>query len=193
MTKHLFSLIPFPATNVPDITITGKISRRSNLLTLHYSVTGSIEEILFPLPTAHPRRKAELWKQTCFEFFLAKKEEPQYWEYNMSPSGDWNAYRMDVYRRVGFREEMLVQRLQFDQQKVTDAFTLDVEVNLDPIAQPEDNLDIGITAVIQKKDGSETYWALAHPASQADFHMRESFILALAGQTQPLEQSVPGG
>lgn len=193
MTEQLFSLLPFPTANIPEITITGKISRRNNLLTLHYSVSGRVEEILLPSLIASHSRRAELWKQTCFEFFLAKKGQPQYWEFNLSPSGDWNAYQMDAYRRVGFREETSVQRLQFFMQQATGMITLDAQVDLDSIIQQGDDIEVGITAIVQTNDGYETYWALTHPAPQADFHIRESFILELVGQTQPVGQSVPGG
>jgi hypothetical protein len=118
---------------------------------------------------------------TCFEFFLAVKESPQYWEFNMSPSGDWNAYHMDAYRRIGFREEILIQQLPFQIQKDANNFLLRAEIDLSPILHPEQALDIGITAIIQTLDGNETYWALVHPAPQADFHLRESFIIGLAG------------
>lgn len=110
----------------------------------------------------------------------------------MSPSGDWNVYRMDAYRRVGFSEETSIQRLQFEVRKEARLLTLSAAVDLSLIVQQSQSLDIGVTAVIQMKDGNETYWALAHPAPSADFHLRESFTLALAGQTHPSPQSAPG-
>lgn len=200
MPRQSFSLIPFPAPNIPDITITGDISRQNNLLVLHYSLAGNIEAILLPSLSTHPGRKAELWKATCFEFFLGVKDQPQYWEFNMSPSGDWNVYRMDAYRRVGFSEEMSIQRLQFEVWKArversrneAGILTLNAAADLSLIVQQSQPLEIGITAVTQTKDGYETYWALTHPAPYADFHLRESFTLALAGQTHPSPQSAPG-
>ena len=33
--------------------------------------------------------------------------------------------------------------------------------------------------VIETVDGERSYWALAHPAGQPDFHHRDSFTLAL--------------
>ena len=95
MTELPFSLIPFLDANVPDITIKGKILRQNNLLTIHYALTGKIEDIFLPSPTVNPTRKEELWKNTCLEFFLAVKDSSGYWEFNLSPSGDWNVYRMD--------------------------------------------------------------------------------------------------
>ena len=192
MTEQSFSLIPFPAPNVPEITITGTIARQNGVLTLHYSLAGNIADIFLPSLSAHPGRKDGLWQTTCFELFLAVKDQPGYWEFNMSPSGDWNVYRMDAYRRIGFREETSIQRLPFEVRKTAGTFTLDLAVDLTRILHIDQRLEVGVTAVIQTRDGSATYWALNHPASQADFHRRESFTLALAGQTHPSLPFVPG-
>ena len=194
MTEQPFSLIPFPAQNIPDITITGKISLQNDLLVLHYSLLGKIGNVLLPAASASPRRKNELWKTTCFEFFLAIKDQPGYWEFNMSPSGDWNVYRMDAYRRAGFREETSIQRLQLEAKREAGMFVLSAAIDLNPIFQhgfASQLLEAGITAIIQTKDGDETYWALAHPAPYADFHLRESFTLALAGETHLAQQPAP--
>jgi hypothetical protein len=179
MTEHPFSLIPFPAPHLPAITLTGNIARH-HFLDIRYLLTGNVDELFLPPPSPRPGRRAELWKATCFEFFLAAKDEPGYWEFNMSPSGDWNVYRMDAYRRIGFREETKIPQLPLDIKRDLDRFSLDVAVDVAPLVQPKQEIQIGITAVIQTKDGSETYWALAHPAPQADFHSRESFTVALA-------------
>lgn len=193
MTEQSFTLIPFPAPAIPEIIITGQISCRGNVLALRYLLTGKTEDIFLPPPEEHPSRKDDLWKMTCFEFFLAVKGQSQYWEFNMSPSGDWNVYRMDAYRRAGFREETSIQQLQLESQREHGLFRLNVTADLSHIIMHDELAEIGVTAIIQTKDGNETYWALIHPAPQADFHLRESFILALAAQTHPLGQSAPAG
>lgn len=180
MTQQPFSLIPFPDPDLPDITIEGKVTRKSNLLTVHYALAGEFDEIFLPASSANPARKDELWKTTCLEFFIAVKNLPEYWEFNMSPSGDWNVFRMEAYRRIGFREEASIQRLQFDVWEDTNGLVLDAAVDLNPIIQTDQILEVGVTAIVQTRNGSETYWALLHPAPQADFHLRESFILAMA-------------
>jgi hypothetical protein len=159
---------------------------------LHYALAGNLEEIILPAPSPNPGRKDELWKSTCFECFIAIKDQPQYWEFNMSPSGAWNVYRMDAYRRVGFREATSIERLPFETQKEANTFVLNAVVDVSSLFQLNDLLEVAITAIIQTKDGKETYWALTHPMPQADFHLRESFILALAPQIHPLGQSAPG-
>jgi hypothetical protein len=193
MIEHSFSLIPFPAPNLPAVSLTGTVSLKNHILTLHYSLTGNIAEILLPPASPQPSRRDELWKATCFEFFLAVKDQSAYWEFNMSPSGDWNVYRMDAYRRIGFRTEREFPQLTFETKRERNEFSLDISVDLTPILQPEEEGELGITAILQTKDGYETYWALAHPGSQADFHLRESFILPLAIQTPLSGRAAPGG
>lgn len=181
MRRHSFSLIPFPDSRLLEIEIRGRVLRRGNVLFISYSVTGEIQDILLPEAANHPGRRGELWRKTCFEFFLAECDQPHYWEFNLSPSGDWNVYRMDAYRRVGFREEELFQELHFSVRSDPGCLSIASTVDLNSIVEPAREVQVGITAVIQARDGCETYWSLAHPGPQADFHARDSFILALEG------------
>ncbi len=179
MSEQTFSLIPFADPHLPEIRITGSISRKRNDLSVRYELTGNIDSLSLPEPSAQPARKDELWKFTCLEFFMAVPDQPEYWEFNMSPSGNWNVYHMDAYRRISFREETLIQRLPLSVRKETGCVSIDATVDLNPIVKAEDLLRVGITSIIQTKEGYETYWALTHPEVQADFHIRESFIIEL--------------
>jgi len=174
-----FELIPFPSDKTSDITITGTIKRIDNQLSIQYEVDGNIDQIVFPALSAHPSRKDDLWKATCFEFFIAITDQSQYWEFNMSPSSDWNVYVMDAYRQVNMREEIAYSQLPFEFNVAQDKLSVNISLDLSLIVQPEQLLQIGIAAIIQTKDRKESYWALAHPNPQADFHLRESFNLSL--------------
>lgn len=177
-----FALIPFPANDLPKIQIRGEIERIRNRLSIHYSVTGKIDSILLPSISYLPSRKHDLWKATCFEFFIAFKDQPRYWEFNLSPSSAWNVYAMDAYRQVNMREETRFPQLPFEFVNTDGELSLDVSVDLSPILPRDSILQIGITAIIQTGDGNETYWALSHPGAptaQADFHLRESFVIEL--------------
>ncbi|HET6824241.1 MAG TPA: DOMON-like domain-containing protein [Anaerolineales bacterium] len=188
-----FTLIPFPAVDIPAISLTGRLLLEKHVLTLHYTLSGNTDCVLLPHLSQTPGRKDELWRETCFEFFLAVKDQPGYWEFNMSPSGNWNVYRMDAYRRIGFREETAISKLEFEFGKGMDGHSLDVSVDLTPLFTTGSELQLAIAAVIQTRDGDETYWALIHPAPNADFHLRESFILELAEQIHPSPQSALDG
>lgn len=176
---QVFKLKPFPSNIIPNIKIIGEIVRVENRLFLRYEVNGDTHAILLPAKASTPSRTDDLWKATCFEFFLALPNQPAYWEFNMSPSGGWNVYKMDAYRREGFREDIAFTQLPFLFSNTDNKLSLDISVDLSPIAQPHQVVYVGITAIIQTMEGHETYWALAHPGPQADFHLRESFILGL--------------
>ena len=179
MKDHSFSLVPFPDLDIPKIEITGKISRVRNLLRIRYCLSGSSSNILIPEPAGYPARKDELWLETCFEFFLAHPGHPSYWEFNLSPSGDWNIFRMDAYRRAGFRQEEKIQGLQIRIGHDDGRICLDADVNLSPIMAAGNRIQAGVASVIQTRDRHETYWALAHPGARPDFHLRESFMLEI--------------
>jgi hypothetical protein len=177
-----FTLIPFRANDLPQIQIRGEIERIRNRLSIHYSVTGKLGSILLPSIAHLPFRKHDLWKATCFEFFIAFQDQPRYWEFNLSPSSDWNVYAMDAYRQVNMREETRFPQLPFEFVNTDGELSLDVSVDLSPILARDSILQIGITAIIQTQNGNETYWALSHPGAptaQADFHLRESFAIEL--------------
>lgn len=175
-----FSLIPFSISDSPQITIHGIVNRQRSRFLFSYIVAGNIEKIFFPSPIANPIRKDDLWKTTCFEFFLAVKNSPRYWEFNLSPSGEWNAYVMDAYRQVNMREERRVQRMQFTVQKDAEYFSLEGELDLSACITKESPIELGIASVIKTNGGRESFWALTHPRAAADFHLRNSFIVEFA-------------
>jgi len=181
-----FSLIPF-SDNCPhpEIEITGQIERFNQQLSINFQLTGEIEKSAIVPPDANPSRRNELWQTTCFEFFLGLKGSPKYWEFNLSPAGYWNIYRFDDYRQ-GMAEELAFQSLPFLVKIQSDSLTLSLDLNLEAIIRPTQDLEVGITTVIQSKinnliseQNSITYWALTHVGQEADFHQKKSFILDL--------------
>ena len=179
MIQRSFDLIPFPSPNLPELKITGKIFREQNILTVNYRLAGDLDLVCFPNAASHPARKPELWLETCFEFFLAIPGQTQYWEFNLSPSKNWNAFHMDAYRRVDFRPEDRIENLNIAIEKNKDRFHLSADTDLKQIIPAETQIQVAITSVIQTMDKNESYWALLHPGPAADFHLRESFVLSL--------------
>lgn len=186
MNKQTFSLQPFPSTeSFPHLKITGNISRNANQLTICYNLGGDLKEIALAKPTEGiaslsnaPSRKHELWEDTCFEFFLGIKDSARYWEFNLSPAGHWNVYRFDGYRQ-GMQEETAFEKLPFSVHNQADSLELALNVNLDKIVSAEQEIQVAITTVINHRDSEITYWALTHRGAEADFHLRDSFIVEL--------------
>jgi hypothetical protein len=157
-----FSLQPFPAGKIPaDLQITGQVVRDGTRLEIDYRLTGNIAAILLDRGTKRPKRSHQLWQATCFEFFLGLTDSSRYWEFNLSPTGNWNIYCFDDYRQ-GMREETSFTRLPFSTELQSDLYHLNLVVDLAPIIPPQQSLDLAITAVVQEKDQEISYWALTH-------------------------------
>ena len=186
MSEQTFSLQPFPSTkSLPNLKIAGNIARNGNQLAIRYILEDDLKEIALAKPTGGiapptntPSRKHELWQDTCFEFFLGIKDFARYWEFNLSPTGHWNVYRFDGYRQ-GMQEETAFENLPFNVQNQTDSLILTLDVDLDKIISAEQAIEVGITTVIKDRNGEVTYWALTHQGAEADFHLRDSFILEM--------------
>jgi hypothetical protein len=129
----------------------------------------------FVIPAGDGVRADGLWQTTCFEAFLRGSGEVAYQEWNFAPSGDWAAYDF-----TGYREGMS-----------------NAEVGAPPYIRMEDNFtwwtlgatiavpagrtwDLGLSAVLEEKDGTKSYWALAHPDGKPDFHHPDCFAAKLA-------------
>ena len=184
MIQQIFELRPFPGSNAPtNLRVTTRIERQSNLLTLRYSLKDSSSQVAIPPRVDPPQRKNNLWEETCFEFFVAKKpglsDKPGfstgYWEFNFAPSRHWNVYHFDSYRQ-GMKEESAFSHLPIDVSRIEDLLWLQAKIPLGKLRLGDLKIQIGITAVVKTKDGNVSYWARAHCGQQPDFHLRESFL-----------------
>ncbi len=173
-------------------------SQASSSLKICYSLKGAVESLLLPpmqtKPVAHgplQGRAHELWKNTCFEWFIGLKNSPQYWEFNLSQQGYWNFYELQSYRSE-LRESDLCTPTKFkcstameDKSNSTDS-SLDVEVdiNLNNLLQKYPSLIeegiLAITGVIRWNDGNVSYYSLQHPKDKPDFHHRDGFQIELS-------------
>lgn len=179
MIHKAFSLKPFPAAGLPpDIGIVGYAARNEEKLSVMYELRGPLTQLVIPAPADMPARRDKLWEETCFEFFLSPKNSDRYWEFNLSPAGQWNVYRFASYRE-GIQEEPAFASLPFAVEVRPDALRLSLELDLTTIIQRDLTVSVGIAAVIKLTDGKINYWALAHTGPKPDFHRRDGFILEL--------------
>jgi hypothetical protein len=146
--------------------------------TLWYAIEGEIGDILIPSPT-HSRRVDSLWKSTCFEAFFRKPGASDYLEFNFSPSAEWAAYMFDAYR-AGMRPFDIVHAPIISH--IEQSFMLDIHVTL-PI-DPQHWL-AAFSAVIEERNGTRSYWALAHPPGEPDFHHPDCFAFELPAGKAP--------
>jgi predicted GIY-YIG superfamily endonuclease len=134
---------------------------------LAYHVTGG--PMRLPDPAATERTDG-LWQTTCFELFVRTGGET-YCEFNFAPSTQWAAYRFDAHR-AGMRDLVLATPVITRKDD-----GIDVVINLLWLGDRE--LHIGLSAIIEEKDGTKSYWALKHPPGAPDFHHPDCFALQL--------------
>ncbi|RJP18318.1 MAG: hypothetical protein C4529_12870 [Deltaproteobacteria bacterium] len=172
-----FTLVPFRGEeDRPDLAITGQAGRQAGLLSVRYAILGNLSELAIPAPEETPGRKNALWKGTCLELFIGTTGTEAYWEFNLSPGGDWNIYRFATYR-AGMREETAVSTLPFEVRAESDALRLSLDLDLATILPPGQAIEVGICAVLRTIAGGTSHWALAHHGPRPDFHRREGFGL----------------
>jgi hypothetical protein len=124
---------------------------------------------------SEPWRADELWRTTCFEAFFKRAGEDSYREWNFAPSGNWAAYDFTAHRDGMARAEVASPpyiRMEDNFTWWTVGATIAVEA--DPQWQ------LGLSAVLEEKDGTKSYWALAHPPGDPpDFHHPDCFAARL--------------
>lgn len=178
MSPTAFELAPYPGAAVPaGARIQGTARRVGAILELEWRLQVPAEAI--PALAARPERRRELWEATCCECFLRSPEHAGYWELNLSPAGHWNVFRFLGYR-TGMMDEPAVSALACTITR--DAAGCEVRVALDTTALglAEVAWELAIATVLAEPGGRISYWALAHPGEQPDFHHPEAFQLPLA-------------
>jgi hypothetical protein len=165
------ALVPHPVTPCPAVkSIRVDVHREPRALSLRYVLAGDLQRVRIPAPRA-PLRVDGLWRHTCFELFLGVAGEPEYREFNFSPSGEWAAYRFAGYREAGVSLDCPPPGIRAHVER-------DLEVHAE-LACAAGALRLGLSAVIEDEAGSLTYWALRHPSAKPDFHHNEAFALEL--------------
>jgi len=177
-----------------------------------FTVLAPPSALKVPAPTA-PARAYGLWKHTCFEVFLMDPNDGSYLEFNFAPSGEWAAYRFDGYRKgmrelevktppqiftldpaqlaLAWKARMSALGLGQDSPLMAPPPIPEAPLqNFNLFAEFEDTgLDkdtawrAGVSAVIEESDGTKSYWALAHPPGEPDFHDADGFVLELSSRT----------
>jgi hypothetical protein len=149
-----------------------------DVLALRYSVIGAIGALHLPPPAA-PVRADELWKHTCFEAFVGVPQEEAYYEFNLSPSTRWAAYRFSAYRQ-GMAVAAEAGEPRIETHASSDVYTLSASLDLAGLVLPKGAWPLALSAVIEEQNGRKSYWALAHPPGKPDFHHRDGFTVSLS-------------
>lgn len=169
----------------PGLVLEAEAERRGASLWLRYRLSGPVADLVIP-EVADQGRTDGLWRHSCFEAFVRAREEYPYLEVNLSPSTGWATYRFD-----GYRASMRQARAEPWQILVTatgdhSGLELEAEIGMDPGDLRMDAAwKLGLSAVLEDREGGLSYWALAHPPGKPDFHSPDCFALELPAPERP--------
>ena len=128
----------------------------------------------FVIPNGEPGRADDLWQTTCFEAFL-KRDGEAYREWNFAPSGQWAAYDFSGYREPSAEPDVAPPYIRMEDNFTW--WTLGATIAVEAAVEWQ----LGLSAVLEEKDGTKSYWALAHPDDdRPDFHDPVCFVARLA-------------
>lgn len=177
MTARATPLRPFGAAEPPwGLRLEAAATRAGDVLEVGFRLAGETAGIVPACGAGPGARRDGLWRNTCFEAFVAVAGEARYLEVNLAPTRDWNVYLFDG-PRLGMRPDTASS----DPPRATDqhdgVIAASFSLPLTSLAPAGRVLEIGLAAVIRRADGRLGHWALAHPGDRLDFHRRDGFLL----------------
>ncbi|HEU5482939.1 MAG TPA: DOMON-like domain-containing protein [Sphingomicrobium sp.] len=176
-----FNLVPHPSTppaepqfkmwaNVDHAAMLGAIASTN----IWFGVGAPMSRFVLP-QAEEPGRAVELWRTTCFEAFLRAEGGEGYREWNFAPSGEWAAYDFASYRERAGDPDVAAPYLRTEDNLTWWALGATIAVEAGRA------WELGLSAVLEEKDGTISYWALAHPSGdKPDFHASDCFAARLA-------------
>jgi hypothetical protein len=176
------NLVPHPATpsGEPPFKVWANVEHAGALgavasTNIWFGVGAPAGRFVIPEPVEAVRADG-LWQTTCFEAFLRATGEEGYREWNFAPSGQWAAYDFTAYRANMTNADVAAPPYI----RVEDNFTwwaLGATIAVDA----ETNWQLGLSVVLEEKDGTKSCWALAHPSGdKPDFHAADCFAARLS-------------
>jgi hypothetical protein len=129
----------------------------------------------FVIPEGDPGRADDLWQTTCLEAFLRADDEDGYREWNFAPTGAWAAYDFTSHREGRTDADVAAPYIRMEDNMTWWAVGATVAL------PAEAKWQLGLSAILEEKDGTKSYWALAHPdGDKPDFHDPVCFAARLA-------------
>ena len=128
-----------------------------------FRLDGRVADIVLPA-SAPSVRTDDLWKTTCFEIFWQPVGGTAYREFNLSPSGRWAAYDFDSFRE-GMRDAP-VDAISLACSRGDGGLVLKAAIAAD-LPTPA---QVGLSSIVEHRDGALQYWALAFGPGKAEFH-----------------------
>jgi hypothetical protein len=175
-----FNLIPHPTSLPadPPFNVWAKVDHAASLgavatTNIWFGVSAPASRFVIP-ELSEPWRAEELWRSTCFEAFLRPAGEAAYREWNFAPGGNWAAYDFSAQREGMARADVGSPPYVRMEDNFT-WWTVGATIAVDA----DQGWELGLSAILEEKDGTKSYWALTHNCPAPDFHDPASFVARL--------------
>lgn len=142
-------------------------------VSLSFTLQGVLAEYSFE-ETKNRQRANELWRTTCFELFLASRENEDYYELNFSSSLAWNLYHLSSYR-ADVQEVQVLSEPTIRINKQENQFQICLELELEELCLEQFNL-YNVASILLTKENERTFWSVKHEKDVPDFHHRSNFL-----------------
>ena len=176
-----FNLVPHPTTppTDPEMKVWATIEHAAELgataTTNIWFGVGAPAGKFVVAEVVEPERSEDLWRTTCFEAFLRAEGENPYREWNFAPSTQWAAYDFANYRDERTEADVTAPYIRTEDNLTWWGLGASIAVPADQQWQ------LGLSAILEERDGTKSYWALAHPeGNKPDFHHPVCFAARLA-------------
>ena len=165
------TLVPHPATPPADpmFKVWATVEHAGSLgatasTNIWFGVGAPAARFAIPEPV-EPSRAEDLWQATCFEAFLRIPGAASYREWNFAPSGEWAAYDFASHREGRADADVAAPYIRLEDNLIWWAVGATIPVDSEAVWA------LGLSAILEEKDGTKSYWALAHPlGDKPDFH-----------------------
>lgn len=151
----------------PIRSITADIRATAHGCEAEFRMVGDPSQIV--IPQVQPGERTDyLWKTTCLEIFWQPAGGTYYREFNLSPSSHWAAYDFDDFRE-GMRDapvEAMSVACSHGSANGEGELVLKAAI----AASLPTPAQVALNAIVENKDGSMQYWALAFPEGRYEFH-----------------------
>jgi hypothetical protein len=174
-----FNLVPHPATPSSEpLKVWAIVDHAASLgsvasTNIWFGVGAPAARFVIP-EAVEPARAEDLWQTTCFEAFLRIPGFDSYREWNFAPSGAWAAYDFERHREGRTDADVAAPYVRVEDNLTWWALGATIPVDADAVWA------LGLSAILEEKDGTKSYWALAHPPGEKpDFHAADCFAASL--------------
>jgi len=171
------SLLRHPSTPAPSVRSfeVGLAQMPDGALRLAFDIEADSKALQWPAPRT-PSFGDGLWQHTCLELFAAAVGDA-YREFNFSPSGEFAVYDFDAYRS-GMRAVRPARPPRIHGTADDAGWKVSVVVPAELLVTIGGSAHrLGVTAVLEGRDTTLSYWAVHHPVERPDFHDRGGFVL----------------